>query len=118
MTTRNEWLALAERCERPEFDPYLHDALSHAIGSAVLGKKYTESLEAVISVVESSYGKKWRLDHFGNTSEASIAIHRVQLGSYPGVSCSEWALLYGQAQTDEAALMAAYCRAKAEGAGE
>jgi hypothetical protein len=118
MTTRDEWLALAERCKHPEFDPYLHDALSRAIGSEVLGKKYTESLEAVISVVENSYGKKWRLDHCGNTSEASIAIHRAQPVSSLGVSCSEWVLLYGQAQTDATALMAAYCRAKAEEAGE
>lgn len=131
MPTRDEWLALAERCERAEgpgrgldrdFGVVLHPEANlwtpsfwsggpdeflrwpdREDGSAVYERlpEYTASLDAAVAVVEARFGKEWALGHSGTLCFAAITNFpkRLEGSSY---------------FNDALALMAAYCRARAE----
>lgn len=119
MPTRDEWLALAERCERAEgpgreldmalakaANLYVYDTFEDADGCSKTFrdaevKSLTSSLDAAVAVVEARFGKEWALGHSGTLCFAAITNFpkRLEGSSY---------------FNDALALMAAYCRARAE----
>lgn len=125
MTTRDEWLTLAERCEKAEGpDRELDAALAKAAVPHTNGtphilmwsvnpdtgrqipNAFTASLDAAVAVVEARFGRAWKLEWRSNEAGTSFAFAAVSRKS--GHSYVSPAL----------ALMAAYCRARAEEAGE
>jgi len=120
MPTSDEWLALAERCEKAEVpDRELDAALAEAAVPHTNGtphiimwsvdpdtgrqipNAFTRSLDAAVAVVEARFGKEWALGHSGTLCFAAITNFpkRLEGSSY---------------FNDALALMAAYCRARAE----
>lgn len=121
MTTRDEWLALAERCEKAEGpDRELDAALAKAAVPHTNGtphilmwsvnpdtgrqipNAFTASLDAAVAVVEARFGRTWKLEWRCNEAGTGFVFAGVARKS--GHSYGSPAL----------ALMAAYCRARAE----
>jgi len=132
MPTRDEWLALAERCETAEgpdreldraFGAALHpdanlwtpsfwsggpneflrwpDRENGAARYEML-PQYTTSLDAAVAVVEEYFGRRWQLKWLGDEHGHDIVDAWVEDA-------------YGNSYVSPAlALMAAYCRARAE----
>ena len=124
MPTSDEWLALAERCEKAEVpDRELDAALAEAAVPHTNGtphiimwsvdpdtgrqipNAFTRSLDAAVAVVEARFGPRWTV-HRGGIYVASIFLH-----AFNEQAKREGAHSHA---SPALALMAAYCRARAE----
>lgn len=120
MPTRDEWLALAERCEEAkgpdrELDAALAKAsVPHTNGTPHIimwsvdpdtGRQipnaFTASLDAAVTVVETEFGNFWSISWVGDEHANELCLAKVMYEK--GESYVSPAL----------ALMAAYCRARA-----
>ena len=138
MPTRNEWLALAERCERAEgpdreldaalskaANLYVYDAFEDADGCSKTFrdaevKPLTSSIDAAVAVVEARYGERiiTRSVSFafnGCPYHVDILLAGPEDEERPDLPLTGQLHIFGQARANDAcAVMNWYCRARAE----